>query len=173
MSAWAPDDHSLRLIEKSVPKDDPDPKALAAYGLLVRTNSSPDEVWLRFVDGRPVSQVTIRFLAWCCQKLEAAGKTALVLVWDNASWHISQMVRAWIRAHNRPVKQGKRGVRILVCPLPTKSPWLNPIEPKWIHGQRKIVEPARLLTACEIEDRVCDALGCSHEDHLSISDQVP
>jgi hypothetical protein len=45
-------------------------------------------------------------------------------------------------------------------------------EPKWIHGQRKIVEPARLLAASEIEDRVCEALGCSHEDHLSISDKV-
>ncbi len=45
-------------------------------------------------------------------------------------------------------------------------------EPKWIHTQRKIVEPARLLTAREIEERVCEALGCSHEDHLSISEKV-
>jgi hypothetical protein len=172
MSAWAPDDHPLRLIEQTIPKDDPDPKALAAYGLLVRGAHEPDEIWLRFVDGRPLSTVTVSFLEWCCQKLKAAGKTALLLVWDNASWHISQTVRTWIRAHNRLVKQEKKGVRILPCPLPTKSPWLNPIEPKWIHGQRKIVEPARLLAASEIEDRVCEALGCSHEDHLSISDKV-
>jgi hypothetical protein len=111
-------------------------------------------------------------LAWCCQKLEAAGKTALLLVWDNASWHISQAIRAKIRVHNRQVKQDKHGVRILPCQLPTKSPWLNPIEPEWIQGQRKIVEPARLLAACEIEDRVCDALGCFHEDHRSSSDKV-
>ena len=172
MSAWPPDDHPLRLIEQTIPKDDPDPKALAAYGLLVRTAQEPDEIWLRFVDGRPLSQVTIPFLDWCCQKLAAAGKTALLLVWDNASWHISHAVRDWIRAHNRQVKQEKHGVRILPCQLPTKSPWLNPIEPKWIHGQRKIIEPARLLAAREIEDRVCAALRCSHEDHLSISDQV-
>jgi len=103
---------------------------------------------------------------------QAARLRALRLVWDNASWHISHTVRAWIRTHNRQVKQEKKGVRILPCHLPTKSPWLNPIEPKWIHGQRKIVEPARLLTAREIEDRVCEALGCSHEDHLSISEKV-
>ena len=172
MSAWAPDDRPVRLIEHTIPTDDPDPKALAAYGLLVRTQTDPDEVWLRFVEGRPLSKVTIPFLDWCCQKLEAGGKTALLLVWDNASWHISHTVRAWIRTHNRQVKQEKKGVRILPCHLPTKSPWLNPIEPKWIHGQRKIVEPARLLTAREIEDRVCKALGCSHEDHLSISEKV-
>jgi transposase len=172
MSAWSPDDHPLRLIEKSAPKDDPDPKALAAYGLLVRTAQEPDGVWLRFVDGRPLSPVTIQFLEWCCHKLAAQGKTALLLVWDNASWHLSHPVRAWIRAQNHRVKQEKKGVRILPCPLPTKSPWLNPIEPKWIHTQRKIVEPARLLTAREIEDRVCEALGCSHEDHLSISEKV-
>lgn len=45
-------------------------------------------------------------------------------------------------------------------------------EPRWIHSQRKSVEPARLLTACELEDRVCEALNCSHEDHLTISENV-
>jgi hypothetical protein len=28
-----------------------------------------------------------------------------------------------------------------VCRLPVKSPWLNPIEPRWLHGKRAIVEP--------------------------------
>jgi hypothetical protein len=31
-------------------------------------------MWLRFVDGRPVSGVTTRFLSWCSEKLEAVGK---------------------------------------------------------------------------------------------------
>ncbi len=162
----------MRLIEQSVLKDDPDPKALAAYGLLVRTADAAEQTWLRFVDGRPLSVVTLSFLDWCCTKLAAQGKRVLLLVWDNASWHISHAVRDWIRAHNRQVKQDGTGVRILSCALPIKSPWLNPIEPKWIHTQRKIVEPARLLPARELEDRVCDALGCSHEDHLVIPDTV-
>jgi DDE superfamily endonuclease len=96
----------------------------------------------------------------------------LLLIWDNASWHISHAVQDWLRAHNRQVKQERYGVRILACPLPVKSPWLNPIEPRWIHTQRKIVEPARLLTARELENRVCGALRCSHEAHLPISENV-
>jgi hypothetical protein len=172
MHAWAPEDQPLRLIEQTIPKDDPDPKALAAYGLLVRTADRAEQTWLRFVDGRPLSVVTLSFLDWCCAHLEAQGKTALLLVWDNASWHISHAVRTWIRAHNRQVKRAGRGVRILPCPLPIKSPWLNPIEPHWIHTQRKIVEPARLLTARELEARVCEALGCPHEDHLVIPEKV-
>ena len=61
------------------------------------------------------------------------------------------------------VKRHGHGVRILVCCLPVKSPWLNPIEPKWVHGQRAIVEPARLLSAQEVADRVCSYHGCAHE----------
>jgi hypothetical protein len=172
MSTWAPAAQPLRLIEQTLPKNDPDPQALAAYGLLVRFADAPEQTWLRFVEGRPLSTVTIHFLDWCCQRLDAQGKPVLLLVWDNAPWHLSHAVRHWIHDHNRQVKQTGLGVRILSCFLPIKSPWLNPIEPKWIHSQRKIVEPARLLSAHEIEDRVCDALSCSHEDHLSISEKV-
>jgi transposase len=127
---------------------------------------------LRFVDDRPVSALTTRFLAWCCEHLRAAGKTALLLVWDNAAWHVGKAVRAWIRAHNRGVRAAGRGVRIVACPLPSKSPWLNPIEPKWLHGKRRVAEPARLLTARELADRVCAALGCAHEPHLSLTDDA-
>jgi hypothetical protein len=172
MFAWAPDDRPLRLIEQTVPADDSDPKALAAYGLLVRFANAPDQTWLRFVNGRPLSAVTIPFLDWCCQKLDALGKTALLLVWDNASWHVSHAVQQWIHDHNRQVQRERKGVRLLPCPLPIKSPWLNPIEPKWIHAQRKIVEPARLLTVPELEQRVCAALHCPLEDHLCTSEYV-
>ena len=56
--------------------------------------------------------------------------------------------------------------------LPTKSPWLNAIEPQWIHGKRKVVEPERLLGAYELADRVCEVFGCAHEEHLSIPLEV-
>jgi hypothetical protein len=151
------------LVEQSVAKDDPDPKALACYGLLL---PAADEVWLRFVDGRPLSAITTQFLADCCTTLAAQGKTALLLIWDNASWHISRAVRGWIRMHNRQVKQEGRGVRILACQLPIKAPWLNPIEPKWVHGKRAVVEPVRLLTGAELEERVCAYFGCHRQEHL-------
>ncbi len=177
LHAWAEPDRPPRLVEQAVAKDDPDPKALACYGLLVRWWERPDrppheETWLRFADGRPVSGVTTPFLAWCCDKLAAAGKTALLLVWDNASWHISQHVRGWIRRHNRDVKRTGRGVRIVPCPLPIKAPWLNPIEPKWAHGKRRVAEADGLLTSTELADRVCDVYGCPHEPHLTMPDKV-
>jgi DDE superfamily endonuclease len=162
----------LRLIEQELPKADPDPKALACYGVLLRQAGQAERVWLRFVDGRPVSAITEQFLAGCCSQLQAAGVRVWVLIWDNASWHVSKRMRAWIRAHNRQTRQDGHGVRILPCYLPVKSPWLNPIEPKWVHGKRAIVEPARLLSAQEIADRVCAYMGCPHEPHLVIPDKA-
>jgi transposase len=172
LHSWAEADQPLRLVEQTVAKDDPDPKALACYGLLVRsaapTGGWEEQAWLRFVAGRPVSARTSEFLGWCCTQLQTAGKAALLLVWDNASWHVSQAVRQWIRAHNRQVKATGRGVRIVNCYLPIKSPWLNPIEPKWAHGKRRVVEPARLLPATELRARVCAAFDCPEEDLLGL-----
>jgi hypothetical protein len=42
---------------------------------------------------------------------------------------------------------------IISCPLPKQSPWLNAIEPKWVHGKRKVVEPEGLPEAYELADR--------------------
>ena len=171
LHGWT-DGDPLRLVAQAVATADPDPKALACYGLLVRW-AGPDggwqeQTWLRFVDGRPVSAITTQYLAWCCAKLAAAGKQALLLVWDNAPWHVSRAVRTWIREHNHQVKQAGTGVRIIACYLPSKSPWLNPIEPKWAHGKRRVVEPARLLTADELSNRVCAAFDCDREPRLAI-----
>jgi transposase len=176
LHAWTEEDERLRLVEQSVAKDDPDPKALACYGLLVRTDPADEpaahEMWLRFVDGRPVSTVTVDYLDWCCRKLQSASKEALLLIWDNAPWHVSQQVRGWIRDHNRQVKQRRRGVRIIAGYLPIKSPWLNAIEATWVHGKRRVVEADRLLTIDELADRVSDAYGCPHEPHLVMPKKV-
>jgi transposase len=120
---WAEADQPLRLVEQTLSKEDHTPRALACYGLL---QPKTNELWLRFVDGRPVSAITTQFLSWCCGKLAAQGKTALLLIWDNASWHKSQEVRAWLRAHNQQVKQTGKGVRILACLPPTKSRLYQP-----------------------------------------------
>jgi transposase len=176
LHAWAEKDKPLRLVEQTVPKGDPEPKALAAYGLLVALpgldGSATEEVWLRFVDGHPRGPLTIQFLAWACERLEARRKKALLLAWDNAPWHVSREVRAWMGEHNHQVKREGRGVRIVACYLPIKSPWLNPIEPRWIHAKRKVVEPDRLLGAQELAERVCAHFGCQHDAHLSIPKNV-
>jgi DDE superfamily endonuclease len=159
-------------VEQAVATGDPDPKALACYGVALRRAEREEAVWLRFVEGRPVSALTTQFLDGCCAKLEALRVPVWVLLRDNASWHVSKAVRAWIRAHNRSVKRRGQGVRLLVCCLPVKSPWLNPMEPRWVHGKRAIVEPTRVLSAQEVAERVCAYHGCPHEPHLSLPDPV-
>jgi DDE superfamily endonuclease len=102
---------------------------LAGDGLLVRQTAEAEEVWRRCVAKRPVSASTMQFLEWGCPQRQARGVPVWVLIWDNASWHVSRAVRTWIRAHHQQVKRQGQGVRILVCDLPVTSPWLNPIEP--------------------------------------------
>jgi hypothetical protein len=153
----------VRLIEQTPPKADPDPQALACYGLWW---ANAERMLLRFVTGRPVSHVTTAFLEWVCTELERAGQRVLVLIWDNASWHVSTEVRTWLATHNAAAKQTGQGVRILVAGLPTKSPWLNTIEAKWQHGKQAIVEPTRALPAAEVEERVYSYFGAAPQPRL-------
>ena len=155
LHAWTNED-ALRLLEKQAAKDDVEPKAIACYGLLRADNQ---QMFLRFVDGRPVSHVTTQFLAWLLDKLAQEGKCVLLMIWDNARWHTSREVHNWIKAHNRTVK-AEGGCRLLACALPSKSPWLNNIEPKWVHGKRKTAEPDRKLSAQETKQRLCDYYQC-------------
>jgi len=176
LHAWAPTPQPLRLVEQTTAKTDPEPKALACYGLLLRWLAAPgvarEVVWRRFVEGRPVSAVTTAFLAWSCHQLAAQGKRALLLIWDHASWHRSRAVRTRIRAHNHQVKREQTGVRIVVCPLPVKSPWLNPLEPHGVHGKRGVVEADGILPAWELAERVCASCQCAHEPHLVNPEKV-
>jgi transposase len=122
---------------------------------------------LRFVAGRPVSPVTCAFLAWVAERLAAEGMRVLALVWDNAAWHVSREVHGWVRDHNRRVKRDG-GCRLLICRLPSKSPWLNPIEPRWAHGKRAVTEPERKLTGDELQRRLCDHYRCSRLPPLAL-----
>src|SRR5262249_52901332 len=80
LHAWAAVDQPLRLVEQAVATTDPDPKALACDGLLLRRAGQEEAVWLRCVVGRPVSAITTQFLDWCCLKLEAWRVPVWVLV---------------------------------------------------------------------------------------------
>lgn len=159
--AWAADD-PLRLRPNPKPTKGDGPQAVACYGVL---RADTDAMMLRFVTGRPVSQVTEDFLDWVCATLAGEGKKVFVLVWDNAAWHVSKRVTAWIAAHNDRVGRDG-GCAIRVCGLPVKAPWLNRIEPKWMHGKRAIVEPDRKLSADEVKERVFTHFGCTPTEPL-------
>jgi len=131
-----------------------------------------EQIKLRFVEGQPVSVATKAFLEWSCEKIEELRKKTLLLIWDNATWHKSQAVEKWIWEHNQQVKKERQGVRIVSCLLPKKSPWLNPIEPHWVHGKRQIVEPDKVLTVQEVIDRVYGYFGLPSQGYLTLPEFV-
>ncbi|MBT7599788.1 MAG: hypothetical protein HN560_01785 [Anaerolineae bacterium] len=153
LHSWV-EEAPLRLVEKEQKKDDPDPKAFACYGIDLRYQET-EEVWIRFVEGNPKSDPTIDFMKWTLKKTAEQGIRVLLMFWDHASWHKSKMVQSWLRQHNQEVKQTRKGTRLLAVLLPKKSPWLNPIEPRWVHAKRKVVEPEKKLSAQELSRRVC------------------
>jgi len=72
-------------------------------------------------------------------KLQAAGKDALFLIWDNApgtsaNWSVTGSVTTTARSSS-----AASVFRIIACYLPIKSPWLNAIEATWVHGKRRVV----------------------------------
>jgi transposase len=111
------------------------------------------QVRLRFSPGQPNSGYTLEFLQYLLRVAEEKGKQALVVIWDNASWHKSKGVPEWVKGHNHQVKQ-EGGVRLLTYLLPIKSPWLNPQEPHWVHCQRKVVEPKAILTQEQLKEPI-------------------
>jgi transposase len=151
LRGWSAGD-PLKMRVLSRPEEDPDPVAICCYGLL---RHDTDKVMLRFVEGRPVGDVTAQFLSWVCEQLRAEGKSRLIVIWDTPSWHTGRPVSDWLAEHNRVVKRDG-GVQVVLCPLPVKSPWLNNIETRWGPAKRAILELDRILTAQEVVSRVCE-----------------
>ena len=176
LHSWAEGDQFLKLIEQTPRRDDPDPKAIACYGLALHwyehNQLKHEEVWLRFVEGNPCSDLTIQYLEWLLEKTRLADKQVLVMIWDHASWHKSFAVRTWVREHNREAKKNQTGIRLLPFLLPKKSPWLNPIEPMWIHAKRRVVEPHQQITASELVRRVSTVFEHPVLPYLTLSENV-
>lgn len=61
---------------------------------------------------------------------------------------------------------------IVACRLPSKRPWLNPIEPQWVHGKRAVSEAAWLLSGDALEARVYAYYGCQRAAQLIMPKQV-
>jgi transposase len=153
--AWT-DGPPLKVQVLKSEDDDPDPDAIACYGFY---RYDTGKVTVRFVEGRPVGDVTIQFLEWLCWGVAREGKKVLVVIWDNPSWHAAEGVAGWLDGQNRRARRGE-GVRVDVCDLPVASPWLNNIEPCWTHAKKAVMEPGRKLTAAEITARTCEHFGC-------------
>jgi hypothetical protein len=78
---WSEQDEPLHLQELSADKNDPDPKALACYGML---SALSGRMHLRFVSGRPVSQAR-----------------SLPIFWSGCA----NEFKTWLHEHNQTVRQ--------------------------------------------------------------------
>jgi hypothetical protein len=165
INAWT-DGPPMRVQLLQADANDPDPDAIACYGLL---RSDTHKVMLRFVEGRPVAGLTTQFLEWLCRTFEGEGKKVFIAVWDDASWHTAGEVALWVQEHNAKAKQ-HGSVKVVICELPVASPWLNNIEPCWKHAKKAIIEPDRKLTADETTARVCEHFECELLPYLQAHD---
>jgi transposase len=136
-NTWTDRDHPLRLAQRTLAAHALD-KALACYGAL---RDDTRQVYLHFTWGQPDSEATIDYLQRLLALARSLRKHYLVIIWDNASWHLSRKVRTWLKSYKQQAK-ATADVRLLVCYLPSKSPWLNPIEPRWAHAKRQTLEPS-------------------------------
>lgn len=151
MNAFAEDGERLRLVER-VPAPDETEKAIACYGAMCQETK---ERFFYFAGGQPNSEKTLAMVEELLAEARKRAKRVLVIIWDRASWHKSHKVKRWIRQHNQKAKREEGGVRLLTCLLPSKSPWLNPMEPVWLHTKRKVAEPDGDLTVNVLKERLC------------------
>jgi hypothetical protein len=162
--AWAPRKEQPRVAKRWNEKVD----TTALYAAL---DDETQEASLRWSEGQPNSEMTVQFLESLMAHWTKKGKRFIVLFWDKAPWHTSKRTQSWIRAYNRRAKlEGL--TRLIVCNLPTRSPWLMPLEPVfgWLKhqvlGDRVFDTIAELREAAERYFRQRVATARHHRDQV-------
>jgi len=127
-------------------------EAVETTALYAALDDKTQEAFLRWT-GQPNSERTISFLEELMAHLAQKGKRFIVLFWDQASWHTSKRTRAWIRAYNQRAKQ--EGLpRLIVCELPSRSPWLMPLEPIFGWIKRQVLGDREFDTTADLQAAV-------------------
>ena len=150
LHAWAAPGQALHLVGRKPARQEAH-KALACYGA---RRQDTRQVLLYLCDEQPKSEFTWLMIERLLALARQENKRVLVIIWDHASWHKSKRLTGWIRAYNQEAKR-QGDVRLLTLLLPKQSPWLNPIEPCWLHAKRKVCEPDGKLSVAEIKRRLC------------------
>jgi len=166
MHSFAEKDAPLHLVERQAKPQEPD-QAIACLG--ARCHQTKERFFF-FADGQPNTDIMILMLSALLVIAAARHKRVLVIVWDRATWHQSKRLKSWVWQHNQQAKNDPTGVRLLLCLLPTKSPWLNPMEPIWMHVKRKVVEPDDNLSVKVLKQRLCAIFDTTlHKASLQLS----
>jgi len=162
--AWTEPGEPLRLIQRPPGRDEPE-KALACFGAV---RQETQETVLYFAAGQPNSELMWLFIIALLALARTEMKKVVVLLWDNATWQQSKRLRQSIRAYNRAAKQSGEP-RLLTWLLPRQSPWVNPIEPRWIHAKRAVCEPDGELSSAALKRRLSthfDMVPCWHSQTI-------
>jgi hypothetical protein len=118
--AWAAADDPPRVAQRWN-------EAVDTTALYAALDDETQEAFLSWAEGQPNSEVTKEFLEELMAYWTEKGKRFIVLLWDKAPWHTSGSTRQWIRDYNRRAKQ-EGLTRLIMHHLPTRSPWLMPLE---------------------------------------------
>lgn len=73
----------------------------------------------------------------------------IYLIWDNAKAHEAKRLMDWIKRWNT-----KGRVTFKILPLPTYSPWLNPIEPVFGDLHRKVIAGSNFRWPCNMANSI-------------------
>lgn len=150
LHGWTKSDQPLRLVQRT-PASDQKPKALACFGAVCQNTARK---YFYLGPGQPNTDTTVLMLKQLLALARDEGKRVLLLFWDQASWHKSQKLRRWLSNHNQTAKQ-TGDVRLLTYLLPRQSPWLNAMEPHWIHAKRTVAELEGQLSMAMLKRRLC------------------
>jgi transposase len=144
--AWAHKKACLRVAQRWN-------EAVETTALYAALDEESQEAFLRWAEGQPNSAATIDFLAALMAHWTARGKRFIVLFWDKAPWHTSARTSTWIRAYNQRAK--REGLtRLIVCLLPTRSPWLMPLEAIFGWVKHQVLAGRLFQTVAELQAAV-------------------
>jgi hypothetical protein len=128
--------------------------------------------WVGLLPAKPAARLHSSFVAATWRSGLGPSRCGERLILNARRDPVAEAAAALAAEVRAEVKASGAGVRIVKCQPPSKSPWLNPIEPKRARGQHKGVEPGRLLPMTDLEERVSAALGADHAGHLARLDRV-
>jgi putative transposase len=100
------------------------------------------------------SAATVAFLAQLRQHY--SGKQVWV-IWDNASYHTSQLVKDYLKEVNGQLPQEHWPLTLIG--LATNAPEQNPIEQVWLDGKTKLRKQAGLNTFAQVKKYFVDSIA--------------
>jgi hypothetical protein len=99
--------------------------------------------------------LTAIFVAERLRQHEQRGHTHLILVWDQASWHVARDLMSWVRHHNRQVERQGHGCKLVPVTIPVHAFWLNPVEAFIGHAKGRVL-PCRQFGSEEQQKAALD-----------------